>query len=81
VAAVKKAAAADADERTKNIKTKNYELIKTSVPFVCADNFEFPLRQLNGGAAGQNRYRSSFGFETKAIRHAERGGGESGSGR
>jgi hypothetical protein len=52
VAAVKKAEAEDADERTKSIKTKIYELIKTSVPFVSADGFEFSLRRLNGGAAG-----------------------------
>ena len=61
------------DER-KNIETKNYELIKTSVPCVCADGFEFSLCRLNSGAADQNRCRCSFGFETKAIQHAERGG-------
>jgi hypothetical protein len=75
VAAVKKAEAEDADERTKNIKTKNYELIKTSVPFVCPYGFVFSLRRPNGSAAGQNRCRSRFRFETKAIRHPERGGG------
>jgi hypothetical protein len=60
-AAAKKEAAGDAaakrDERTKNIQTKNYELIKTSVPCVSAGGFQFCLCRFNSGAAAEIGYR------------------------
>jgi hypothetical protein len=60
VAAKKEAegdAAAKRDERTKNIQTKNYELIKTSVPCVSAGGFQFCLCRFNSGAAAEIGYR------------------------
>jgi hypothetical protein len=60
-AAAKKEAEGDAaakrDERTKNIQTKNYELIKTSVPCVSASGFQFCLCRFNSGAAAEIGYR------------------------
>ena len=45
-------AGAKRDEQ-KNIKTKNYELTKTSVPGVGSDTFEFHLRRSNGRAGAK----------------------------
>jgi hypothetical protein len=80
VVVVAAAAAADAaeaddakpDERTRTFETKNYELIKSSVPRFCADRRKFHLRRLDGGTEAQDGCRSSF--ETKTIQHSEGSG-------
>jgi len=77
VAAKKEAegdAAAKRDERTKNIQTKNYELIKTSVPCVSADGFQFCLCQFNSGAAVEIGCRDWSAVQPKTIQHTKRSG-------
>ena len=67
-------AAAKRDERTKNIQTKNYELIKTSVPCVSADGFQFCLCRFNSGAAAEIGYRGWSAAYPKTIQHTKRSG-------
>mgnify|MGYP003693862973 CR=1 FL=1 len=71
----KKAEAEDVDEQTKNIKTKNYELIKTPFLLSVLTASEFSCADLTAAPPARTDAAPVSDSETKAIQHAERGGG------